>query len=366
MLRRIVIFSAFLSPLRSGAEACAEEVALRLASPSEARSGQAPGDRGFDITIITAKMRKDLPREDLLQGKVRIIRVGFGMTFDKWLYPLLAPFAARKLKPDIIHAVLETFAGVALHMCKAVYPRAKQILTLQTTNRNFLRGHILRTPTVVTAISRHLADQAKKLGRSDVIVLPNGIPYAEIRRACEKTKKIPGRILFVGRLEQMKGVDTLLKAFSSLATRNPQPATADLHIVGSGSLRSSLENLAKGNACFLGQLFDQDLHREYSEAEIFCGLSRSEALGNVFLEAQAAGCAVLATEIGGIPEVVKDGVTGILTEPDNPELAADVIAELLRNEQLRRTLTTAAVEHAKSFDWDAIAERYGQIYDGLR
>ncbi len=349
-MKKIVILSAFLSPFRSGAEACAEEVALRLS------------DR-FDITIITARLRKDLPKYDRLQGKVPVIRVGFGIPFDKWLYPFLAPFAARKLKPDVLHAVLETFAGLALHACTMIVPRAKQILTLQTTNRNFLRRHILRTPDIVTAISKYLVEQAKQFGRNDVIVIPNGIPYGEIREACEKYQKVPGRILFVGRLEKMKGVDVLLKAFAQI----PDAAFRTLHVVGEGSERSTLEGQAQqskitGQTTFTGRLTGDLLLREYAEAQIFCGLSRSEALGNVFIEAQAAGCAVLATEVGGIPDAVKDGVTGILTEPDNPELTTDVLGELLQNEKIRNTLAAAGVEHARRFDWDAIASAYEKIY----
>src|SRR3989338_2916027 len=318
-MKKIIILSAFLSPFRSGAEACAEEVALRLR------------DR-FDITIVTARMRRDLPTRDLLQGKVPIIRVGFGFSFDKWLYPLLAPFAARKLKPDIIHAVLESFAGLALHMCVLIVPRVKRILTLQTTNRNFLRRHILRSPHIVTAISNVLAHQAAEYERKDVMVIPNGIPYDEIRNACAGVQKIPGRILFVGRLEKMKGIDNLLQSFSHIPSPSPDPSPR-LHIVGSGSQRSTLETLAKklgiaNQVTFLGYLSGKDLYKEYAEAEIFCALSRSEALGNVFLEAQAAGCAVVGSDVGGIPEVVKDGVTGILIERGDPDLATEVLKTL--------------------------------------
>ncbi|NOS68008.1 MAG: glycosyltransferase family 4 protein [Candidatus Peribacteraceae bacterium] len=350
MKQRLVIFSAFLTPFRSGAEACAEEVALRLC------------DR-FDITIITARLRRDLPKRDLLQGKVPIIRVGFGFGFDKWLYPLLAPLATWKLKPDVIHAVLESFAGLALLLNKAIGYRAVRILTLQTTNRNFLRGMIIRSPDIVTAISKVLADQAYTLGRKDVTVIPNGIPYGEIRKACDGVEKIPGRILFVGRLEKMKGVDVLLRAFAKIPVPVPK-----LHIVGNGSERVALENLARelsisDHVKFLGYVSGTDLYKEYAEAQIFCGLSRSEALGNVFIEAQAAGCAVIGTEIGGIPEAVHDGVTGILTEPDNPELTSYVLIELQQNEKLRTSLATAAVERAREFDWCVIAERYAKLYD---
>ncbi len=350
-MTRIVILSAFLTPFRSGAEACAEEVALRLC------------DR-FDITIITAKLRPDLPRTDLLQGKVPIIRVGFGHPFDKWLYPFLAPFAARKLKPDVLHAVLETFAGVALHACTLIVPRARQILTLQTTNRHFLRRHIMRTPDTVTAISNALARQAVDFGRKDVIVIPNGIPYSQIRAACESHKKIPGRILFVGRLEKMKGIDVLLNAFAQIEKFHP---AATLHIVGDGSLRQELENLAHelnltNRITFLGRLNGNALLREYAEAEIFCGLSRSEALGNVFLEAQAAGCAVVATTVGGIPEIVLHEKTGLLVAPDDPEAAALAMQRLMAEQSVRAAFAAAGVENARGYDWDVVTERYGEIY----
>lgn len=358
MKKRVVILSAFLSPFRSGAEACVEEISLRL-------SGQ------FDMTIVTAKLRSDLPREDVLGGRVSVIRIGLGHPVDKWLFPLLAPFAARKLKPDIVHAVLESFAGLALLFCKWIVPRAKRILTLQTTNRNFLRGPIVRSPHLVTAISKALADRAALLGRRDVTVIPNGIPYAEIRNACEGTEKVPGRILFVGRLEKVKGVDILLKtlAISPRSMRNGEGGWGgDVHIVGAGSQEAALKNLCRqlrlaDRVSFLGRLDGHDLFREYAEAEIFCGLSRSEALGNVFLEAQAAGCAIVATNVGGIPEIVGDGVTGMLTEPDDPAAAADALRRLLNDGKLRNALASAAVKQAATYDWDAIAKLYAQQYD---
>lgn len=377
MKKRVVILSAFLTPFRSGAEACAEETAMRL-------SGQ------FDITIVTAKLCGDLQRADTLSpllrqiartndaaglaadacgGEVGVLRIGFGRSIDKWLFPFLAPFAARKLKPDIVHAVLESFAGLALLFCKWITPRAKRILTLQTTNRNFLRGPILHSPDVVTAISRFLAGQSATLGRKDVKVIPNGIPYAELRKSCEGTEKVPGRILFVGRLEKMKGVDILLKTLSELAEgRNGDGNwVSEVHIVGAGSQETALKNLCNklrlaDRVRFLGRLDGHDLFREYAEAEIFCGLSRSEALGNVFLEAQAAGCAIVAANVGGVPEIVENGITGMLANPDDSAASADALRRLLNDGELRNALASAAVKHAATYDWGAIAEQYAQLY----
>lgn len=355
MSKRVVILSAFLSPFRSGAEACTEEVALRLRDQ-------------FDITIITAKLRKDLPRRDLLQGKVLIFRVGLGMGIDKWLYPFLAPFAARKLRPDVIHAVLETFAGLALLCCKLLIPRTERILTLQTTNRSFLRRMIVRAPHHVTAISSILVKDAEKIRNDRVTLIPNGIAFAEMRAAAEKIgMKTTGRILFVGRLEKVKGVDMLLKAFEQLS-RHSEATGARLRIVGDGSQREALEKAAGSLlinelVTFTGKLTGEDLLREYAQAEIFCGLSRSEAQGNVFLEAQAAGCAVIATNVGGIPETVIDGKTGLLVPVDNAVAAEAAMLTLLKDLAARQMLGKAGIENARKYDWDGIAERYAHLYD---
>lgn len=350
-MKKLVILSAFLSPYRSGAEAMVEEVSVRL-------------EEKFDVTIITARLSRQLPRLTMLGKNVKVIRVGFGVPFDKWLYPFLAPMKAASLHPDIIHAVLETFAGLALYFCRC---RAQKILTLQTTNRTFLKGMILRYPDTVTAISSALVKNAASYGRSDVILIPNGIDLAGIRAACQSAPKDSGRILFVGRLESMKGVDTLLQAFSLLISRYAPHPSVHLRIIGDGSKRVTLEKLAQTleidhRIRFTGYISGSELFTEYAKAEIFVGLSRSEAMGNVFLEAQAAGCCVLATRVGGIPDIVHDLQTGLLIPVDDAEAAALELKRVLTDASLRASLSIAAQKHASGFDWDAVAQRYAHLY----
>ncbi len=350
-MKKLVILSAFLSPYRSGAEAMVEEVSVRLASE-------------FDITIITARLSRKLPKSDMLGDNVKIIRVGLGLPIDKWLYPFLAPLAAGPLRPDIIHAVLETFAGLGLFFCRC---HARKILTLQTTNRMFLKRMIIRYPDTVTAISSELVRIAASYGRNDVVLIPNGIDLAAIKSACQKNPKDSGRVLFVGRLESMKGVDTLLEAFSLLVTRYALHPNVHLRIIGDGSERQKLQQLAKNleiDHCvtFTGRIAGSAIFDEFAKAEIFCGLSRSEAFGNVFLEAQAAGCAVLATNIGGIPDIVKNGVSGILVPPGDIDAAATELRSLLMDASYRSKLTIAAQKNAENYDWNAISEKYKGVY----
>ena len=352
MKKRLVFLSTFLSPFRSGAEAMVEEVAVRMTDE-------------YDITIVTARLRRSLPKNDSLGKSVRVIRVGFGFSFDKYLFPFLAPFAAKRLKPDIIHAVLESYAGLALIGCEYIVPRAKRILTLQSTNTSFLLGPIHRSAQIITAISSVLIERAKTYGRTDVILIPNGIDLGAIQEACKSYPKDSSSVLFVGRLEPMKGVDVLLKAFAKAIIG----LSPDIHlrIVGDGSQGQTLKQLAESleidhRVTFAGKVDHQAVLMEFARAEIFCGLSRSEALGNVFLEAQASGCAVIATNTGGIPDIVKDGESGLLVSPDDIDASADAIKSLLTDTTLRAKLSIAGQKRMAPYDWQVIAEKYVKIY----
>ena len=366
-MKKVVLFSAFVSPMRSGAEACAEEVAARLK------------DR-YDITIIAARMRKDLPIDDVLSTGVKVKRVGFGSSIDKWLYPILAPAAAAAIQPDIAHAVLESFAGLAMVLSKNTLPTAKRILTCQSTNTSLLLAPMHRAAHRITVISTPLVERAKRFGR-DAVIIPNGIRLKELTEA--SMERVPGRILFVGRLEPMKGIDTLLQAFAILVTlRRAQGDNgvvmvsstnhdmAHLRIVGDGSQRGMLERLAvelgiADRVTFVGKVNHDQIAREYASAEIFCGLSRSEAFGNVFIEAQAAGCAVVATSVQGIPDIVHEGVTGMLVPPNDPGAAAEAIGRLFHDSALRSCLTEEGRKNAAGYDWNGISERYAALYEEL-
>lgn len=337
-MKKIVILSAFLYPLRSGAEACAEEVPLALSNQ-------------FDFTIVTARMRRDLPKRDMLNGKIPVIRVGVGVgALDKWLYPFLAPWVVARLKPDVAHAVLETFAGLALVFCRA----PKKILTCQTTNRSFLKGFIVRRADQVTAISSALVDSIQPYRKDQIVKIPNGIHVEKFATARKKYHKIRDRILFVGRLERQKGVDILLKALAEI-----RHTTYEIRIVGDGSQKKILESLSQelglqSRVTFVGRVPADQIYKEYAEAELFVGLSRSEALGNVFLEAQAAGCKILATDIEGIKDIVPAA-----SRIDSSASTQDIAHRI---DSLLADTTSRTSNQYTQYDWAEIAAQYAKLY----
>ena len=213
----------------------------------------------------------------------------------------------------------------------------------------------------MTAISSALVSIARDLGRNDVTLIPNGIDLSRVLTP----GKDSGRILFVGRLEKMKGVDTLLRAFAAVKGEG-----VHLRIVGDGSQRQALERLTEelgigDRVTFVGFVPVNHVYEEFAKAQIFCGLSRSEALGNVFLEAQAEGCAVIGTNVGGIPDIVQDGMTGILVPPDDVGAAARAMQKLIDDTQLRLQLAEGGREHAKKYDWGIMSEQYLKLYNSI-
>lgn len=104
------------------------------------------------------------------------------------------------------------------------------------------------------------------------------------------------------------------------------------------------------------------MDRMYSIMDIFVLSSFWELLGNVSLEAMAFGKPIVATRVGGIPEVVREGENAILVEPDSPEYLASAIGKLLNNSDLVDRFREKSKEVVKDFTWDAIAEKYIDIY----
>lgn len=350
MRPRIVIVSAFYSPVRSGAEACAEEVAERLSV-------------AYDITVLTTRIRPDLPAEEVRNG-VHIRRLGRGSRFDKWWFPWRAWREIHRDPPHIVHAILESYAGAVLILMHWLGPaRSRRVLTCQSTNTRLLVRAMHRAAHRVTVISRVLTERADGYGVLSERI-PNGVDATSIGAV---PRSASGRqVLYVGRLEPMKGVDTLIQAFASIVDLG-----ATLTIVGDGSCRAALQEQVcqaglTERVVFVGYVPVPDVYAYYRRADVFCGLSRSEALGNVFLEAQAAGCAVVATRVGGIVDVVLDGQTGLLVPPDDARAAALALRQCLQDPALRERLAQNGIVHAQAYDWRQIAARYDQVYRATR
>ncbi|MGH7887776.1 MAG: glycosyltransferase family 4 protein, partial [Candidatus Binatia bacterium] len=179
-------------------------------------------------------------------------------------------------------------------------------------------------------------------------------------------------LLFVGRLVGKKGVDDLLRAVTILPDALKRRTT--LWIVGDGDEKPGLEELAKQLAVaqqtrFWGMVRNQDLPNYYAAADLFIAPSiaapsgDTEGQGVVLLEAFAARVCVLATRVGGIEAVVRDQVTGVLVQPNQPKEIALAIERLMNDAPLCATLADNAYTEVKQlYDWQRIAGDFDRLY----
>ena len=241
--------------------------------------------------------------------------------------------------------------------------------------RNYLRL-VRMTDGLVDAIvvnceflKRHLAeDEHVPPGRIELC--HNGIDLEQFNtRATPRPSALPTDALVIGvvcALRPEKGLSTLLQAFAGIRSLGSR---LKLAIVGSGPIRDSLEAEARALGIWEDCVFEPATSRvaEWLRAiDIFVLPSLSEALSNSLMEAMACGCCVVASNVGGNPELVRDGETGLLFEPRDAAGLSAALRTLISDQPLRRRLRTAGERMLQErFSMRASAERMGEIFSKL-
>jgi len=223
------------------------------------------------------------------------------------------------------------------------------------------RRHALRADLVIT-VSHYCAQRLEELyGVRNALVLSEPIDLSAWRNLF-RANPAPDRpqkftILSVCRFYPRKRLDILLRAASQLRKMIPG---LEVRIVGNGPERNRLQGICReldlGPVIrWLGDASMSSLAEEYNRCDIFCLPSVQEGFGIVFLEAMAAGKAIVATRAAAIPELVRNG---ILVEPNNSNELAEAIHRLYRNPGLRHALGSAGLHYVQQFDMSRVAARF--------
>jgi glycosyltransferase involved in cell wall biosynthesis len=235
--------------------------------------------------------------------------------------------------------------------------------------RPLLRAALLDADQIICNSSTTAADVRKTTGR-DSTIIPYGttVEVKPLRR--ESPSDGISRILFTGRLIQRKGVEYLIRAMPRILERQK----AILTITGDGDQRTQLEaltaSLGLGHAVeFLGFVDNQTLDRCYAECDVYVNPSiiddrgDTEGLGVGPIEAFAHRKPVVASNVGGIPDVVKDRWTGLLVPEKSPERLADAILELIERPDYALELARNGLAFSRqSFDWNRITDSIERVY----
>jgi len=248
-------------------------------------------------------------------------------------------------------------------------------------------SRLLRQADRVVAATQAELAQFQWLYHVDIsraVVIPPGVDTARFYPIpADEAREFVGvpngsrMILFVGRIEPLKGIDTLLEAVALLKQEKiPRSGPLCLAVIGGDSddtpERASQEMArlhelrdrlgVEDTVTFLGRRDQDTLQYYYSAAEVVVVPSHYESFGLVALESMACGTPVVASETGGLVFLVRDGETGFHVPAGEPQALADRLAQLLEDDVLRRRLGKQAAEYAKRYAWPLIADQIVDLY----
>jgi phosphatidylinositol alpha-mannosyltransferase len=219
------------------------------------------------------------------------------------------------------------------------------------------------------AVSQAAADFLSRSIRGAIEIVPNGV---DVERFAEPGPPAPGLpegriVLWVHRLDPQKGFPVVVRAFARVAAELDD---VQLVVVGDGRDRDAVGMLSEEDrrrVVMVGAVPHDDLPPYHAAADAFVApATGQESFGIVLVEAMAAGLPVVATDIAGYREVVRDGVEGLLVPPNDVDALAASLRRVLGDADLASALGRAGRERARAFSWDVVTPRLEAIYERVR
>lgn len=399
-MKKILIFSfAYYPKHYGGAEVAIKEITDRIPLSD------------IEFHLVTNRFDNTLPKESK-EGNVYVHRIGiatkeptmadlkkFPLSLNKLLFQFLAAKKAVQLHKehhfDAIWAMMAHSCGVPAVLFKMRYPNVPYLLTLQEGDpipyiekkmrplwplftRAFTKADHIQV------ISTFLGDWARARGfTGSLSIVPNAVdvvhfaqPYTEeeIASAKKDMGKKEGDVYLVttSRLVKKNAVDDVIRALPLL------PPYVHFIVFGTGPNGEALQKLAgdlgvSDRVQFRGQLAHKDMPKYLKASDIFIRPSRSEGMGNSFVEAMAAGLPIIATQEGGISDFLFDEkrnpdkeTTGWAIDADSPKQIAEAVQDILNNpEKVARVRETSEKMVRTTYDWNLIAEEMRGIFSQL-
>lgn len=372
------------------------------------------GRRGIEVDVFTRWREKDDPQIQQLGENARVIHIPSGPMgywpkmdvydhLDEFTEKLEAHVAAEGRSYDLIHSHYWLSAEVARTLApRWRVPRVQMFHTLGLVKREVMDEDIdgesdvrvaierraVRESAAVTAASEIEVGELLDLygaSRERIEIIPCGVdpnvfrPMRQVdarealgRDQCERI------VLFVGRIEQIKGIDVLLRALGLLFFRHPELRNDLCLLVVGGALdpgddapetekltelhRLVHQHRMEANVSFVGSLEQQRLAVFYAAADVCAVPSLTESFGLVALEAMACGTPVVGTRVGGLQKLIEDQESGLLVPAGDYQALAEAIAQVLTDHRLRMHLAHGARDRAEHFTWHGVGERMEALY----
>lgn len=289
--------------------------------------------------------------------------------------------AIKQYQPDITHVqymapgaipiLLLRLLGIkkiiaTAHTAADIYPNLKWV--------HFIQQHCVRAFTCITLRAEESFFGTAQLYTPEAILrkrnhftISNALPtYINIRQEKKDFSHSTIVIGVVSRLEKIKGMDLIVPAFDGIRKQHPN---VKLLIVGDGALRAEMEQQAEelgiDDISWQGRQPQEKLAALYDQIDILLMPSRSEGFGLTAIEGMARGCVVIASDTGGLPEVVKDGKTGLLHQTESIEDMEMKTTQLLNNKTQLMELSENAIHNVQQYSFKRYAALFADLYNRI-
>jgi glycosyltransferase involved in cell wall biosynthesis len=379
---KVSILSGFFPPKWTGG--------IELATYYLAKQLQATGN---EVHVLTSR-DPGMPKEERQEGvivhrlywpKLPILRNAF--------FQLSLFLAVKKIDPDIIHFQSFSLSTLGI-LTKAILKKPYIVVghgadiyfahKLSRLNFFFLRLILkttIKNANAVVALTDHMKQRIQQDYGRDSIVIPDGIDLKKFSVAVSKEsartklelKHDEEIIVFVGNLRLVKGVEYLIRALEIIRDREPLirllviggavAAGGETEAAEQDRLNSLVRKLGLvESVTFIGSIPNDRIPEYLAASDIFVLPSLSEGFGIVLLEAMAAALPIVATNVTGVPSIVKEGVNAFLVEPRNATQIADKVITLLNDPELRHRMSENNRVTVQKYAWERVVNDLEQVY----
>ncbi len=343
------------NPLAGGAEVHAHEVLTRLAA------------RGWECTLVSHAVPGLAARDS--EGNYQVLREGGASTFNFAVWSQLPTWIAQTRAQIVVddsnkiafyapwRTRLPVVALIHHLFGSAIFREASLPAALYVNLAERLVPRCYRnTPTMTGSPSARA--ELLGLGLRDVVDVGEGVDLAGYGPAAEGERD-PDLLLYLGRIKKYKGLDVLLRTVAALVPRHPR---VRLEVAGSGDDVPRLQTVARElgigeRVTFLGRVTEEEKISLYRRSSVALNSSLKEGWGLTSIEANGCGTPVVASDVPGLCDSVRDGQTGFLVPFGDEKAMAERVGRILSDSDLAARMRQACLAWAAEHTWDRVADR---------